>query len=343
MSGGLLWAWALVAVLVAVAGVVAVAWLQARRRPSARDVLWVANSAFVTQVPEVRRLLRFRRALVTVAVVALAGAVGAAAVLAARPHEASVTSSRLATRDIVLCLDVSGSMAAYNAQVIGVFEELVTGFSGERVALVAWDSSAHTVFPLSDDYVMMRDELAETRAALDAQAEWIADDDRELTSGDESDDALRRLLAGTSAGDGGSSLVGDGLATCALTFDLEATDRSRSIVLATDNEVAGDPLYTLAQAADLTTSRGIRLYALAPGTGPASDDLRAEIESRDGLHLAADDPGTVPALVDDVLGQQAVELDADAPVVVTDTPRAAFVALLAAFGVLLVAAWRARE
>lgn len=339
----LLWGWALVAVVGAVAGAVGAAWWRTRRRPPARDALWVANSAFVAQVPEVRRLLRVHRTLVTAAVVALAGAVAAAGVLVARPHETTVASARLATRDIVLCLDVSGSMAEPDARVLGVFEELVTRFSGERVALVVWDSSSHVVFPLSDDYVMVRDQIAETRAALEANAEWFDDPQRDLVRGDPADDALARLLAATGAGDRGASLVGDGLARCALTFDLQETERSRSIVLATDNEVAGDPLYTLAQAADLAAARDIHLYGLDPGTGYEADELRTVLESRGGLYVAVDDPAAVPALVEDVLRQQAVELDADPPVVVTDTPGPAYLVLLAAVGALLVAAWRARE
>jgi Ca-activated chloride channel family protein len=219
----------------------------------------------------------------------------------------------------------------------------VTRFLGERVALVVWDASAYTVFPLSDDYVMMREAIAETRAALDANAASLADPGRERTAGDPADDALGRLLAATGAGDRGASLVGDGLARCVLTFDLADTDRSRSIILATDNGVAGDPLYTLTEAADLAAARGVRLDGLDPGTGYEADELRAVLESRGGLYLAVDDPGAVPTLVEDVLRQRAAELDGSPPIVVTDTPRPVVVVLLAAVGALLVAAWRARE
>ena len=52
----------------------------------------------------------------------------------------------------MLCLDVSGSMIAYDAAVLEVFEQLTEEFTGERISMVVFNASAVTYFPLTNDY-----------------------------------------------------------------------------------------------------------------------------------------------------------------------------------------------
>ena len=78
--------------------------------------------------------------------------------------------------------------------------------------------------------------------------------------------------------EGGSSLIGDGLASCVFRFDRLDEERARSIVFATDNALAGEPLVTLSDAAQLAAERGIRVYAVAPAYYITDDDA-AELEA----------------------------------------------------------------
>jgi hypothetical protein len=146
------WGLFLIALLAA-----AVLWRDLRRRRGAQRP--VANSGALTRLPAFRAVLRAHRARTTVlaaaaAVVAVAGLVGAA-----RPVDTTVERPQSRSRDIMLCLDVSGSMASYDAALVGTFRRLVTDFEGERIGLVIFNGSAATVFPLTDDYDYIHDEL----------------------------------------------------------------------------------------------------------------------------------------------------------------------------------------
>jgi len=323
---------------------VGAAWLVARRRSSRTGERLVAGSAWVAQVPAVRRWLRRYRALRTAAAVALVVAVVSASVLAARPVDRQVRVERLGSRDIVLCLDVSGSMLPYDTAVLASFARLVDGFAGERIGLSVFDSTSRTVFPLTDDYTLALDELDEASRTLSFDIGSFDIDDADQLA---EFDRLMAFLAGTDGVPDEASLIGDGLAACALQFDEQTTDRSRSIILATDNVVSGTPLYTLPQAVDLVDERRVGLVGLLGGDtdlhdGPADVELHDAVVAVDGLYFRADDPDAVAGIIADVQAQQAVDLDAAPKVVDTDDPQPWFAVLALATAALVLLRWRSR-
>lgn len=184
-------------IIPAVAGLVlvaAVVWLLLRRTRRVGTVA-VANSDLLRRLPEFRRAVRAHQ-LRTLAIGGLAAAIGLVAIVgAARPQARTVISQERDNRDIVLCLDVSGSMIDVDAQVVDRFRQLAEGFKGERLSLVIFNSSAVPVFPLTDDYQFISDELAKAASAL-----------RTL-------DPQDPFFAGTLNGEG-SSLIGDGRPAC---------------------------------------------------------------------------------------------------------------------------------
>ena len=130
-------------------------------------------------------------------------------------------------RDVMLCLDVSGSMKELDESILRQFIDIAAGLPGDRIGLTIWNGAAITVFPLTDD----TDYVAAT-------LEFAVD---QLNRG------ARSFVMGTE--EGGSSLIGDGLASCVLRFDRLDEERARSIVFATDNALAGDPIVSLHSAA----------------------------------------------------------------------------------------------
>lgn len=334
------WVWVLVGLVVLGAGVAA--WFARRRR--ADVTTWVANTAYLTRLPAFRRRLlelRVWRAALAVGLVAATVATGA---LAARPARVDTVVERLGTRDIVLCLDVSGSMAEYDGAILSVFSAMVDSFQGERIALSIFNSTSRTVFPLTDDYTLVQEQLAFGAGAL---ANFDALDSEDPEDYDEILDYLT-FTAGTWANQDAASLIGDGLASCALLFDEAETERSRSIILATDNYVSGEPLYTLPQAAQLVADRGITLYGVFGGAqeywgGTEEAEYRDVVEQGDGLYFRTDDPALVDSMVDDVVAQQAVELDASPEVVITDRPAGWFLVAVLGVAILVLAAWRVRS
>lgn len=162
-------------------------------------------------------------------------------------------------------------------------------------------------------------------------------------------DRLLHFIAGTEGmGQDASSLVGDGLAACGLAFDLDDEERSRSIIMATDNEVFGDPIYTTTEAAQLATERDITLHGFYAGavtsTSAAQEkEYRDAVEANGGLFFASDDPEAVSGIIDQISAQQAEDLEADPDVIITDRPEEYYRWLVAALGLYLLAVWRLRS
>ncbi|HLT84323.1 MAG TPA: VWA domain-containing protein, partial [Phototrophicaceae bacterium] len=297
---------------------------------------------YLRRLPTYRRRMRlYQVALGGVGVFAIVAALGSALLLA-RPAERDVRAEVLATRDIVLCLDVSGSMIEFDTEIVQTFSEMVESFDGERIALSVWNSTSRTVFPLTDDYALVTDELDAAATALDFDLDA-------LVHAPEALDRLEEFVAGTMSLDpNSSSLVGDGLATCAYAFDETDTERSRSIIIATDNQVLGEPIYGLQEAADLAAERDIRLYGLFASSdesySPENEEAyRQAITGHGGLVYNADDPGAVDAIIADIASQQAVELEAEPEVVITDRPETVLWIAVAGVAALVLAAWRLRS
>ncbi|SEE69156.1 vWA domain-containing protein [Ruania alba] len=344
VSSVLLHPWALWVVLGVVLVALVLGWFARAAKQEKRQVTWVANAGYLPDLPSFKsRLSRYRVFLLCLAVV-LFGSSIATGFLVARPVDREVRSEELATRDIVLCLDVSGSMIEYDTEIVQRFLELLPSFHGERIALSIYNSTSRTVFPLTDDYTLVEEQLTEAAEALDFDVDSLDDYSYDAAALDR----LLQFLAGTEGlGQDASSLVGDGLATCALAFDLEDEERSRSIIMATDNEVFGEPLYTLPEAADLVAERDITLHgfyagAVTPDSAAQQKEYQDAVEAHGGLFYASDDPDAVSGIVDEISAQQAAELDADADVIITDRPEKYFAALMGLIGLYLLAVWRLR-
>ncbi|WP_143427017.1 VWA domain-containing protein [Georgenia soli] len=333
--------WLVPVVLVAIAAAAALGWFLHRPEKRAAAVTWVANSGYLRSLTSYRRRMRVLRGGLAAAAAALALASLATASLTARPVDRDVRSEVLATRDIVLCLDVSGSMIELDTEIVQKFSEMVDSFQGERIALSIWNNTSRTVFPLTDDYALVKEELDTAASALDFDLDaWVYDQE-----------ALKKLedfLVGTVSLDNeSSSLVGDGLATCALAFDAADTERSRSIILATDNLVLGTPIYALPEAAQLAADRDITVHGMYASLSDADSasakaEMQQVITSGGGLFFEADDPAAVDGIIEDIEAQQAIDLDADPQLVITDRPDRWYGWLVAGLGAFLLVVWRVR-
>ena len=316
--------------LIALGAAVAVAALLARRsRRRTAASLPIAHRDRLTSLPGYARALRrYRRLLVGFIASLLVLLIGVAAATA-RPAVVSSVQPKLSNRDIVLCLDVSGSMVDYDKEVLDVFGELAKQFTGERISLVVFNASAVTRFPLTSDYDYIADQFDALRADFDS----------------ENSDYYRGTLFGN-----GSSLVGDGLASCVVRFDAPDAERSRSVILVTDNLIAGEPIFTLPEAGELAQQRGVDVYGINPGDTEAkayladlATEFRTVVEATDGSYFALDDPRAIPSIVDQITAKQAAEMVGEPQIVLTDKPAIPiFVAFAGLLG-LFVLAWRLRR
>ena len=291
-----------VGLLVAIAATYAVHRHLSHRSAGATSA--VANSSALTALPEYRRALRVHRIRMAVLAVSAVLLGGAALIGAARPLDTTIERPETRNRDIMLCLDISGSMAAYDAELVTTFKRLVTSFEGERIGLVIFNSSAATVFPLTDDYDFINEELDVAGRALAGDAD------------------LESFFAGTFNGRG-TSLIGDGLATCVSSFDRVDTQRPRSVVFATDNHLAGRPIIDLDEAAELAKAKGVRVYGLNPeedGVDREAAEMRQVVEGTAGRYFAMSDTSAIGGIVEAVQTQEAALIDSAARALYTDNP-----------------------
>ena len=156
----LLWAAIVVAVI---AGLI---FWRRRNTPEPPRSRAIAHTSRLTSLPGYRSAMRRYRALVAVvsaaAVILLVGAIA----VASRPATSTAVQSNLDSRDIVLCLDVSGSMIDYDSELVDVFAKLTERFDGERISLVVFNASAVTYFPLTSDYDYVADQLRDHRRSV---------------------------------------------------------------------------------------------------------------------------------------------------------------------------------
>ena len=324
----------------AAAGAAAAVWVALRRdRRRNEQRRPVAHADRLTALPEYQAALRrYRRWLALAATAAVLLLVSTAAA-AARPAAVETVRPEQHNRDIMLCLDASGSMSSADSAVVDVFGKLAREFDGERIGLTIFDSSAIQVFPLTDDYAYAQEQLQSAKDAFDGKPG---------TSG---------FLDGTWSGRG-SSLIGDGLASCLNSFPgggtpVEAggggtgSQRSRSVVLATDNLLSGKPIMTLDQASRLARERSVSVHALNPGdldygSGPDQPgaQLRAAAESTGGTYHAVDNPDAVAAIVTGIQQTEAAAIQGAPRAVFAEVPGLPLaVALLSALA-LCVGLWR---
>lgn len=238
------------------------------------DALWIAHTDRIRCLPRfgalARRRVRWLGVELACVVLVLVGALA----LVARPTAVAGDSREMRARDVMLCLDVSPSMVVADQVVIESFRNLVDRLGGERIGLVAWNSSAVLAFPLTDDYVFVEEQLASLSAALGDAEEGIDDRDG------------RSVLEAANIG-AGSSLIGDGLMSCLTRFDQRAEERPRTVVFATDNQLAGAPLFTLDEAGEHAVDEAVLVFGISPGLpdGAQRDEFAEVVEATGGSLL----------------------------------------------------------
>ena len=300
--------------------------------------VYVAHTLPGRLLPRYRARLRRLRIAAVLTALSVGVLSVSAAVLVARPHGVEVRDEGLASRDNVLCLDVSGSVLGFDVDVMEAFAGMVDSFQGERVALVIWNSNSRVVLPLTNDYPLIEETLREGARALEADPYTDYPKDPELYL----DFTAGTYLEST----GGASLVGDGLVNCALQFD--SPERSRSIILATDNDVSTPEaqVYSLREAVEFAKERTITIHGLYIETYYGTDNYQARemvdlIEGAGGYVAQAGDDAAGQLLAE-IEAQQAADLGTDPVTTIIDRPgpwpflAAASIALLVGLG------WRYR-
>lgn len=326
--------WWIPLIVIAAIIVIATAVLVTLRARPRRDGVAIANSERLTELPIYRRALdraSWRLALAGLLVVAL---VAVLTMAGSRWVYTKVVTPEKLNRDIVLCLDVSGSMVDYDAKVLDRYLEMLPGFDGERMSLVLWNSSAVPVFPLTDDYAFVEAQLTQIRDAMvgGGRSEYY-------------DSGTLRAP--------GASLVGDGLAACVMQFEGAAPSateppvddgRSRSIILATDNVVNGAQSISLPEAVAYANRNFITIYGLDANEydDAYAREYRTTVEGVGGHYYELTDGTSVDEIVDTITSEQTSRVEGAPQLFVIDRPETWLWGAFALVGAFLLAARRWR-
>jgi Ca-activated chloride channel homolog len=282
-------------------------WVLSRPGTSQRGGVPVAHTYRLTRLPAfVRRRTRLLwgagavfSILVLTAVSTLFGI--------ARPVWIQTINPERHLRDVMLCLDASGSMVSYDAAIIQSYLDMLDSFDGERIGMTVFNTTAVSVFPLTDDYAMVREFLEEAKTGFE-------------TGGVDGTD----FFAGTVDPEiGGSSLIGDGLTSCVDNFDKKGEKRSRSIILATDNQLAGVPIFSLQEATEIAQQEEVRVYTVAPRSpffGSEIDELQETARVTGGRHYALGSSSATDGIVNGIQEQEAQKTESKSVTLVHDKP-----------------------
>ena len=318
------WPWA--PVLVAAGVLLLTVWWARRRRARVDQALLVAHTARLRALPRYRTLLRRHRLSGALLALTSLVVVAGSAVVLARPQVVETEARDSLGRDIMLCLDASRSMDKENVAVGREMRRLVDGHSGDRVALVLWSGAAVMVFPLTDDYDFVR-------AELDRAAEAFA-------GGSDS------YFAGVDVTPAGSSLIGDGIVSCVKRFDLPASERTRAVLVSSDNDPVGVPLYSLPEAARHATKRDALVYGIgapalaAPERATSRAALADALTATGGVLTLVGEDGATDQILDRINDLERARAVEPPRRVSRDTPEVGVVVSGAGVG-LLALVWGA--
>lgn len=341
------WPLALILGVLLIAGAVwLVLWLTRRSRNTPQATVWDLFTVLKdrTSGSQFRTYRIAVVASVSLVCVSLLAALG----LAARPSTVNESETASASRDIVLCLDVSGSALPFDREVIATYLDLVQNFRSERIGLSIFNSTSKTVFPLTNDYTLVTEQLTSAMDALkgvQTQADIDAMSDAQYQ-------AISDWLAGTQNRKDATSLIGDGLVNCATmipNFSPTASDAKRStpasIVFASDNVLSGSPIYSLQEALDITAKNAIHVDALF--TGPAesvanteTQDMKTRVEAGGGTFQTRSDSDSVDHLVRSIESESNRSAQNDSSSQMQDDP-ALWIGLLMALtaGFVVIVGW----
>ena len=270
-----------------VAGIIAIAaaagaWVFYQRKITVRfeDGLRAANTSIVRRLPLYRRLRILSAAAVVLFALSTAGALICTLIAASRPYTSESLRTGVKKRDIMLCLDISTSVYEQNYDIVDYLEEIVRGLDGDRFGISIFNTTAVQFVPMTDNYDYVIDKLEELKTFFQVQKNYMEKfgdyyyidqiPDDELPLFYQYQDEMDYIASGTEVNNSGkgSSLIGEGLAAALYGFPrLEDTERTRMILLSTDNdEIARKtPVVSLPGAADLCADYDVRVYGIYPG------------------------------------------------------------------------------
>lgn len=292
-----------------------------------KKAVMIAHSKRVKILPEYEKVRKKYRLLLILVAVFFTISTISITISASRPVSVDIVEPDYETRDIMLCIDVSGSQMEAILDVMRYFSNTLSKLKGQRVGIGVFATKAAIVSPLTNDY--------------DALELVFNDIVNAYSSSSYNPLAYADI--------GGSSAIGDGIINCTSAFDkLSEEGRAQSIIVATDN-FQNDGVATIQQAGNYLAKYGIVLYGIdtvqeseyASARNTRIDDFRKAVKTTGGLYYNLPAQGISGSqAASDILKQEAAKHEGVAQFAQTDSPRISTIVALCSIVAMLLIVWR---
>lgn len=299
-----------------------------KTRKKTRDIskmAVIAHTKVVKELPAYKAAERRYHLLLALAAICLLSSLVSTTVLASRPLKAELGKSRTNSRDIILCMDVSGSLEQYQKAILNYYKTIIRQLKGERIGITVFDGRPANIVPLSDDYDTLYDII----------------EDIEKSN-------LKNYITTLNTG-GLTSQIGSGLIGCVNSFDnLTDSNRPQSIILSTDN-ISSNTDVSLYQAANYAKSYGIKVYGILAGDSIPEETIasfKRSISATKGtdqrLSSAGDLDLAAKKIVESINEQEASIYEGASEYVYSDSPEIWLAISAVSTALFLIVIWRLR-
>lgn len=245
-------------------------------------------------------------------------------ILLSRPAKIETIENQNRARDIFLCMDVSASVDELNFELVDNLKRTVDNLKGERFGISIFNSSSVLISPLTDDYQYILRELDKIHESLEINM----NNDSSMDKWEES----QYIIYGTQEGADvrGSSLIGEGLASCMYNFSNLEEERSRIIIFTTDNDLAGEEIINLIDSAKLCKEKNIIVFGIAPDTIQKDDEieLKKAVELTGGKYYTMSNKSQVQDIVNNIENTSKTLIKGNKEIRKSDIPFIPFVSLI---------------
>lgn len=297
----------------------------------------IANTKYAEKIPLFKEIMKKYRVMVTAIKAVSIISIIVALIMISRPAKVESSKSSKYNRDIFLCMDTSTSVDELNLKLVDNFRDTVKNLKGERIGITIFNTSSVVLVPLTDDYNYVLNTLDELEKAIKYSI-----NPGEVKSLDEASYLSTYIRSGTLIGNEvrGSSLIGDGLASCVYSFPnlKEDKDRTRIIIFSTDNDLAGNPIVTLEEASNICRDEKVTVFGIAPTLGDESkkSKMKQAVENTGGTFFDEASGSTVKEIVANIekKGKSLLEVNEETRKI--DKPLVPFILLIISIAILFI-------
>ncbi len=293
-----------------------------------KKAVMIAHSKKIRNLPEYEKARTHYRILLILLAVFFVVSLSAITLAASRPVSIIPVDPEYETRDIMLCIDVSGSTNSTREELLDYLSEVVDGLKGQRIGITVFASKAALLSPLTNDYVVLKDIIEELRSSF------------YYSSGNRVSYYDKAV--------GYTSNIGGGVVNCVRNFDqLQVEGRSQFAIIATDNQ-HNEGNITTEKAANYAKQYNVTLYGIDTAHKNTASNLSTDsvmfknaVVSTGGSYYSMASSGlSVSDVVDEIFKQEAAKHASERKYLQLDSP--GIVTIVAAISAILflIIVWR---